>query len=124
MPRSTPAIMMSATVKSAQAIHSRSSSRRSTPPSQRPASLRTSACELVRGLVAVEDADEVEADQGRLDGADRGEAPLDDARAALDVGRDQLAGLLGQVEHDRGRLGHDEAVVVDDRHLMEGLIRL
>ena len=41
--RRTPAIMMSATVKSAQAIHSRPSRRRSTPPSQRPASLRTSA---------------------------------------------------------------------------------
>ena len=72
------------------------------------------------GLAAVEDLDEVEAHQGRLDGADRGEAPLDDAGAALDVARDQLAGLLGQVEHHRGRLGHHEAVVVDDRHLVEG----
>src|SRR5262249_30990044 len=50
----------------------------------------------------------------------RGEAPLNDAGAALDVARDQLAGLLGQVEHHRGRLGHHEAVVVDDRHLAKG----
>jgi hypothetical protein len=33
---------------------------------------------------------------------------------------DQLAGLLGQVEHDRGRLGHHKAVVVDERRLVEG----
>ena len=32
------------------------------------------------------------------------------------LGLDELAGLLGQIEHDGGRLGHDEAVVVDDRH--------
>jgi hypothetical protein len=41
-------------------------------------------------------------------------------RLAFGVARDQLAGLLREVEHDRGRLGDDEAVVVDDRHLPEG----
>jgi hypothetical protein len=46
MPRRTQAIMMSATVKSAQAIHSRPSRRRSTSPSQRRASLRTSSLSL------------------------------------------------------------------------------
>jgi hypothetical protein len=69
------------------------------------------------GLPGVEHADQVEAHQGRPDGGDRGEAPLDDTGAALNVAGDQLAGLLGQVERDRRRLGDDEAVVVDDRRL-------
>ena len=53
-------------------------------------------------------------------GADGGEAPLDDPGAALDVGGNQLAALLGQVEHHGGRFGNGEAVVVDDWHLAEG----
>jgi hypothetical protein len=110
---------MSATAKSSQAIHSRRSRRCSTSPSQRPVSYAHLRVELGGGPAAVEHADEVEARQGRLDGADRGEAPLDDAGAALDVARDQPAGLLGQAEHDGGRLGHHEAVV-DDRRLAEG----
>ena len=55
---------------------------------------------------------------GRLDGADRGEAPLDDAGATLDIARDQLS-VLGQIEHHSGRLSDPEAVVVDDRHLVK-----
>jgi hypothetical protein len=43
MLRSSHAIMMSATVNSSHAIHSRPSSRRSTSPSHRSAILRTSA---------------------------------------------------------------------------------
>jgi hypothetical protein len=38
---------------------------------------------------------------------------------SLDVPRDQLAGLLGQVEQHRGGLGYHESVVVDDRYLMK-----
>jgi hypothetical protein len=50
-------------------------------------------------------------------GADKSAATW---RSGLDVARDQLAGLLGQVEHHLDRLGHHEAVVVDDRRLVEG----
>src|SRR5213082_283673 len=53
--------------------------------------------DLMGGVAAVEDVDEIDGRQSRLDGADRGEAPLDDARAALEVARDQLAGLLRHV---------------------------
>src|SRR5262249_13570742 len=75
--------------------------------------------DLMGGVAAVEDVDEIEGSQGRLDGGDRGEAPLDDARAALEVARDQLAGLLRHVEHHRGRLGDHEPVVVDHWQLAE-----
>ena len=75
--------------------------------------------ELGGGLTAVEYADEVEAHQRGPNGADGGKAPLGDAGAALDVAGDQLAGLLGKVERYRGRLGHHEAIVVDDRRLVE-----
>jgi hypothetical protein len=47
--------------------------------------------ELLGGLAAVEDLDEVDADEGRADGADGGEAPLADAGAAFDIARNQLA---------------------------------
>ena len=46
-----------------------------------------------------------------------GDAPLGNAAAALAVRRNEPARLLGEVESDRGRLGDDEAIVVDDRHL-------
>jgi hypothetical protein len=86
------------------------------PAAGEPGQLRV---ELGGGLLPVEHPDHVEAGERRADGADGGEAPLDDTGAALDVARDQLAGLLGQVQNDRSRLGHHEAVVIDDRRLAE-----
>jgi hypothetical protein len=44
---------------------------------------------------------------------------LHDRGAALHVTWDEPVGLLGDVEQDGRRLGDDEAVVVDDRDLME-----
>ena len=71
-------------------------------------------------LAGIEHADEIEAHEGGADGGHGGEAPLHDAGAAGLVGRDQLAGLSGQVERDGGRFGHHEATIVDERRLVEG----
>src|SRR4051812_29971201 len=105
MLRRTPAIMRSATVKSAQAIHSRSWETALDVAESAAGELGHLLVELVCRLAAVEYPDHVDAHQGRLDGADRGEAPLDDACAALDVARDQLAGLLRQAR-GRARAAH------------------
>ena len=59
---------------------------------------------LVLG-VDPEDPDDIEARQGGLDGTDRGEAPLHDAGAALDVARDQRAAeALDRGDRVGGRL--------------------
>ena len=64
--------------------------------------------------VAVED---VRLPHHRPDAAHLEHQPLDHERAAFDVGRQQLPGLLGEIDHDRARLEHREAavVVIDDR---------
>ena len=120
--RRTLARRMSATVKSAQAIHSRPSSQRSSP--DEPAAglrdhLRTPV--LVSTLAIAELVDQLDLHHRPLDGSERGEAPLDDPHPSLEIRRDQLARLLGEIEQDRAGFGNDEAVIVDGRRQTEAV---
>ena len=71
----------------------------------------------VLDLGAGEFHEEPELAEHRADAAHLEHQPLDHARAAFDVGRHELAGLLGEIDHDRAGLEDGEVVriVIDDR---------